>query len=396
MKILSIATIFFIISINTFTQTLTDLQKRKKEASGEIEYTYQLLDQTKKREKSSLNRLRLINNSLEKRNSLIGNLRNEVEIYEDLIRDNILVVEMLSNDIEQIRKEYAGLIRNTYLHRNTNDILMFLISSENFNEAYRRLLYVKHYVSLRKQQAKIIDAIQVLLNDKIVQTEQLKKNKQQLINVTLRENEKLVSEQTEQKAVINELKSQRQDLYELLKKQRYVESRLENEIRLLLEEEAKLNRAAGKSVYALTPEQKLVGDSFFQNKNRLPWPIERGIITEHFGIHQHPVLANVKVRNNGINIATEAGAKVRAVFNGEVSRIFAVTGGNTAIIVRHGKYLTVYSNLKEATVKKGDKVVVKQPIGTIFTDYNDNNKSVLKFQIWHENQKLDPEEWIGR
>ena len=128
----------------------------------------------------------------------------------------------------------------------------------------------------------------------------------------------------------------------------------------------------------------------------MPWPVERGVITEHFGINQHPVLANVQTRNNGISIATEAGAKARAIFNGEVSRVFGIAGGNTAVIIRHGKYLTVYSNLREATVKMGDKVTTKQTIGTVFTDAEDGNKSILKFQIWLENQKLNPEEWIGR
>ena len=128
----------------------------------------------------------------------------------------------------------------------------------------------------------------------------------------------------------------------------------------------------------------------------MPWPVERGVITEHFGINQHPVLTNVQTRNNGVSIATEAGSKVRAIFNGEVSRVFGITGGNTAVIIRHGKYLSVYSNLREVIVKKGDKVATKQTIGTVYTDTDDDNKSILKFQIWLENQKLNPEEWIGR
>ena len=139
----------------------------------------------------------------------------------------------------------------------------------------------------------------------------------------------------------------------------------------------------------------MIGNNFLQNKKRLPWPVEKGIITEHFGIHQHPVLTNVQIRNNGINIATNAGSKVRSVFEGEVSRVFGITGGNTAVIIRHGEYLTVYSNLSEVIVKKGDKINTKQEIGTVYTDLEDQ-KTILKFQIWKENQKLDPEEWIGR
>lgn len=146
----------------------------------------------------------------------------------------------------------------------------------------------------------------------------------------------------------------------------------------------------------MTPEQKLAGSDFEQNKRRIPWPVERGVITEKFGIHPHPVLTNVTVNNNGVNITTEQGTQARAVFKGEVSRVFGITGGNMAVILRHGPYLTVYSNLVDVVVKKGDAVAVRQKLGTVFTDANDGNKTILKFQIWKESQKLNPEEWLAR
>jgi murein DD-endopeptidase MepM/ murein hydrolase activator NlpD len=146
----------------------------------------------------------------------------------------------------------------------------------------------------------------------------------------------------------------------------------------------------------LTPEQQLTGNNFEQNKTRLPWPVARGIVTDPFGVHPHPVLKNITIRNNGIDITTEPGAFARSVFDGEVSRIFAITGGNMAVIIRHGSFLTVYSNLSVVVVKKADKVTTKQEIGTIYTDTGDGNKTTLKFQVWKENQKLNPEEWIAR
>ena len=145
----------------------------------------------------------------------------------------------------------------------------------------------------------------------------------------------------------------------------------------------------------MTPEEKLASGQFEQNKRRLPWPVERGVITDHFGVHEHPVLKNIQVKNNGVDISTAQGVKARAVFAGEVSRVFMVTGGNMAVIIRHGKYLTVYSNLVNVQVKSGDKVSIKQTIGTIGTD-GDDEKTVLKFQIWKENEKLNPEDWIAR
>jgi murein DD-endopeptidase MepM/ murein hydrolase activator NlpD len=140
----------------------------------------------------------------------------------------------------------------------------------------------------------------------------------------------------------------------------------------------------------------LAGNNFEQNRRKIPWPVEKGVITERFGIQAHPVLERVTVNNNGISIATEAGANARAVFNGEISRVFGITGGNMAVIIRHGQYLTVYSNLINVLVKKGDKVEIKQNLGKIFSDVEDANKTILKFQIWKESQKLNPEEWLVR
>jgi murein DD-endopeptidase MepM/ murein hydrolase activator NlpD len=145
----------------------------------------------------------------------------------------------------------------------------------------------------------------------------------------------------------------------------------------------------------MTPEEKLASANFEQNKRRLPWPVERGVITDHFGVHEHPVLKNIQVKNNGVDISTAGGARARSVFAGEVSRVFVVSGGNYAVIIRHGKFLTVYSNLVNVQVKSGEKVSIKQTIGTIGTD-GDDEKTVLKFQIWKENIKLDPEDWISR
>lgn len=388
--------ILIIIQATGFAQPLSGLKDQKQKAARDIEYTTRLLNQSQIEEQASLNRLRLINNNISKQNTLISNINDQIAVYEEFIDNNSEVVQLLSADIENIKKEYARLVRLAYKNREANDVLMFLLSSENFNQAYRRLLYMQHYVSYRKKQAKTIEIIQSLLNENILKLEQFKKTRERLITETNEEKQKLTEAKKRQNAEIRKLERQQQDLREKLRQQRRIEQELEREIQRIIEEEARSKREAGEPMYDLTPGQKLVGNSFEQNKNRLPWPVERGIITERFGIHQHPVLENVQIRNNGINIATEIGAEVKAVFDGEVSRVFGITGGNTAVIIRHGKYLSVYSNLREVTVKKGDKVLTGQTIGTVFTDMDEAGKSILKFQIWRENQKLNPETWIVR
>lgn len=379
-----------------FSQSITDLQKKKQNAAKEIEYTSKLLNQVQQNEKSSLNKLQLINNQIKERNNIISSINEEINVYQEFINDHTLVIEMLGNDLQLLKNEYAEMIRSAYRNRNSYDKALFILSADNFNQAYRRYLYMKRYAEYRENQAGVIENIQEVLNQNSIKLEERKTTRRELMDETQKETEKLSGEKQLQNSEIQKLQKEQRSLRQKLEQQRKIEQQLEREIQRIIEEEATKTKGTGTKGFALTPEQKLVGDSFSQNKKRLPWPVERGIITEHFGIHSHAVLSNVQIRNNGINITTESGAKVRSVFNGEVTRVFAITGGNSAVIIRHGKYLSVYSNLREVTVKKGDKVATKQEIGTVYTDREDGNKSILKFQIWEENQKLDPEDWLGR
>ncbi len=396
MRILLVTGFFFIFCFIGFSQSIDELQKKKRDAENDIKYTTKLLNEVQKSQKISLNRVQLLNNQIVKRNAVISAINSEVGLYQQFIDNNVLAIKLMNSDIKEIKKEYAELIRSAYRNRNAYDQVLFLLSADNANQAYRRFLYMKRYTAYRESQAEIIGAIQQALNQKADNLEQQKLIKLQLVTETKKETQKLSQEKTEKNTEIQKLQKEQQALRKKLQQQREIEQRLEKEIQKIIEEEARKSRAVGGTGFMLTPEQKLVGENFVQNRKRLPWPVERGVVTEHFGINQHPVLSNVQTRNNGISIATEAGAKIRAIFNGEVSRVFGITGGNTAVIIRHGKYLSVYSNLREVTVKMGDKVSTKQTIGTVYTDAEDGNKSFLKFQIWLENQKLNPEDWIGR
>lgn len=377
-------------------QPLVNLQKEKEKAEREIEITTRLLSQVEQKEKASLSNLQLINNNISQRNKIISGLNSEIRLYDEFIGNNTLADRMLTEDIEKMKAEYAKLLRLTYLSGRKGSNLMFLLSAESFNQAYRRMLYMRRYSAVRNEQAVTIKSLQQLLIQKAETLKKLKETRLGLLNEAKIENQKLDAEKRLQNHEIQELKKQQNDLRKKLEQQRKIEQQLEREIQRIVEEEAKKNREAGEPAYALTPEQKLTGESFEQNRLKLPWPVERGVITERFGIQRHPVLQNVQIRNNGINIATEPDSKVRAVFNGEVSRVFAITGGNSAIIIRHGNYLTVYSNLREINVKKGDRVSTYQNIGTVYSDADDTGKSILKFQVWRESEKLNPEEWISR
>lgn len=395
MRIWLITGVLFLFNFHGYTQAINELRARKENIIKEIEYTTLLLNDVEKNRRTSLNQLQLLNNKIDQRNDLISAISNEILVYEECISNNELVISMLQSDLKQIKNEYAEMIRSAYLNKNVSDQLLFILSADDFNQVYRRYLYLKQYTAYRRNQVKIMQSLEEVLKQKSADLKQQNQIKQELVFQTTEEKEKLQIEKTQQTTELQKLQTQKSNLQQKLLQQQKEEQELENEIQRIINEESGNAGDDNNSIFVLTPEQKQIGENFKQNKKHLPWPVERGIITEHFGIHQHPVLTNVEIRNNGINIATEAGSKVNAVFNGEVSRVFGITGGNVAVIIRHGEYLTVYSNLSKVIVKKGDKVTAKQEIGTVYTDI-DEQKSVLKFQIWLENQKLDPEDWIGQ
>jgi septal ring factor EnvC (AmiA/AmiB activator) len=210
----------------------------------------------------------------------------------------------------------------------------------------------------------------------------------------------LVDEKFEKSNELKLLSGKEQNLREKLKKQYDLANRLQSEITRIIEEEARkaaeLLKKNNTDFFQLTPEEMLLADIFSKNKEKLPWPTQRGIITGEFGEQPHPFLKGVKVRNDGVDIATTEGAIVRCVYDGTVSRIFAIPGAHKTVIIRHGNFLTVYSNLKDVTVNQGDKVKTKQTIGVIYTNVEGENKSVLQFQIWKENTKLNPREWLAK
>lgn len=377
-------------------QSLDDLRTKKEKTREQIKYTNRLLNEARQNEKYSLNKLKLISEQINLRNGLIADYSQEIDVFDELINENKDLIEALDKDLTAIKNEYAGMIRFAQKNRNSFDKTLFLLSSKDFNQAYKRLMYLQQYAEYRQKQARLISEIHDLIDKKVVDMEKRKALKQQLVTGKIKEADQLVREKAEQGKYVDSLQKKQKDLQKQLNKHQKVEEQLSREIERIIEEEAKKSKAKGGTGFMLTPEQKLISGQLEQNKGRLPWPVERGVITERFGIHAHQVLKTVQVKNNGIDITTSTGSKARAVFNGEVSRVFGISGGNMAVILRHGNYLTVYSNLKEVTVKTGDKISAKQELGIIFTDENEGNKTTLKFQIWKESQKLDPELWLSK
>lgn len=378
------------------SQSLDELRKKKEKTNEQIKYTNRLLEEAKKSEKKTLNKYNILNKQIELRTNLITGINSEVGVLDEYIDENAWLISSLNADLEALKKEYASML--VFAQRNNSNYskVLFILSASNFNQGYKRMMYLKQYTEYRERQAELIKWIHDLVEQKVNKLQVRRSEKETLLQVKKREAEKLAQEKQEQGKVLTSLQQKQKDFKKKLQEQQRIESQLSREIERIIEEEVKKAKKSGKESYEMTPEQKLVSGQFEQNRKRLPWPVDRGVITSHFGVHEHPVMKNIQVKNNGVDISTSQGAAARSVFSGEVSRVFQVTGGNAAVIIRHGKYLTVYSNLVNVQVKTGQKVSLKQTLGTIGTDNEDGDKTVLKFQIWRENVKLDPEDWITR
>jgi septal ring factor EnvC (AmiA/AmiB activator) len=399
--------LFLAVSVNG--QSLDELRQKKQKTNEQIKYTTKLLEEAKKNQTKTLNKFNILNKQIELRSTLITGINSEVTVLSGFIDQNAWLVASLNSDLDELKKEYAKMIVFAQKNQTNYNKLLFVLSSNSFNQAYKRIMYLKQYSEYRKRQAELIQWIRDLIQVKVSRLQLQRAEKEVLLQTKKQEADKLTKEKKQQGQYLTTLQKKQQEFERKLKEQQQIEAQLSREIQKIIEEEIRKARqreqekakqtgkpSTGTTKYEMTPEEKLASGQFEQNKRRLPWPVERGVITDHFGVHEHPVLKNIQVKNNGIDISTAQGMKARAVFAGEVSRVFMVTGGNYAVIIRHGKYLTVYSNLINVQVKSGDKVSIKQTIGTIGTDTDDDSKTVLKFQIWRENEKMDPEAWIAR
>nr|MBD3621515.1 peptidoglycan DD-metalloendopeptidase family protein [Sunxiuqinia sp.] len=370
--------LFFLLAVLSVQgQSLTDLRAKKVNTTQVIQYTSTLLQEAQKNEKATLSKLQLLNSQIQNRNQLIQSINDEINVFERYIDENTQVSELLKSDLEVLKKEYASMIRFAQKNKNSYDMLIFLLSSENLNQAYKRMLYLRQYAKYRKSQAEVIQSISSLLDQKVAELEEQKQEKARLLASKNQEARQLVGEKNQQSRQVQSLQQQQRDLRKKLREQQQEQEKLDREIERLLAEEAKKARETGE--FEMTPEQKLLAADFENNRGRIPWPVERGVITERFGVHTHPVLKNIQVKSNGIEITTQAGSEVRAVFDGQVSRVFAISGGNMAVIIRHGSFLSVYSNLKEVNVVAGQQVKTMQRIGAIFSD---ENKTAHKFKVW--------------
>lgn len=370
--------------------SVKDLQNKQKKLQQEIEQTNKMLKQTKKDETATLNKLNLIGQNIKAQRQLINTLDNEITALDYEMRKLTAKRDSFQLVLERHKADYAEIVRRTYYTRKSESPMLFVMSSENFKQLVRRTRYLQQFSEFRKEQVHRIEEIQAEID---TQNELLKANradKQQALSSRKREQENLQRDEKKQKKMLNQLKSKEKDLTKKLQQKQKKVQELNKKIDDMIR---KQSEQASKTT--LTKEQKLLAGGFEANKGRLPWPVANGMISGHFGKQQHPVYSQVTMDNKGIYIQTTAGTKARAVYKGEVTSCFMI-GGTYAVIIQHGNYRTVYSNLSQLSVKQGDMVEAKQFIGTIYTDAEQDEKTEVYFQIYKDKNLLNPELWITK
>jgi murein hydrolase activator len=384
-------------------QTKDKLLDKKKHIEEEIAYYKKLIEETKKTKNISLNQLVLLKNQISVRENLIGVINIEMSELDSKIIENMEEVQRSTEQVKALKEEYAKMVYNAYKNRSSFDRLMFIFASTDFNQAHRRLKYLQQYNQYLRHEVELISNTtnQILQTNK--ELEKQKNSKQELLVSSQAEKLKLAKEKEKKDADLKKLKKTETELKKTLKQKeeearilrRKIESAISEEIKKSAVKTNKTVTTTTTVKNVLTPEEIIATDNFAGNKGRLPWPLERGAITATYGEHPHPVLDGIKVKNNGIDISTSSGAVARAVFAGIVAGVVTITNNNKAVIIRHGEYFTVYSNLMSVSVKKDQKVAIKQTVGTINTG-SDDNKTELHFEVWQGKLTCNPVDWISK
>lgn len=377
------------------------LEEQRIQLQNEIKSINNLLFKTKKEEKNLVSQVTDLNQKIKTRSKLITAINAEANAINREIRRNERQIKDLEFELAILKRDYADMIYRSYKSKSKHSRLMFVLSSENFNQAYRRFQYMKQYTQYRKKQG---EEIQLKTNKLLGLTDTLKVKKADkiiLLNEKKTEQEKIEQEKKSQEKLISQVKRKEKQYVAQIRAKEKEERRIDAQIeRLIRDEIAKANKKSGgteteiktTSGFILTAEAKALASKFTENRGKLPWPVVKGLVVRGYGTQAHPTLPGITIESNGIYIATEEGSKARAVFEGTVLAIQSVSG-QFAIYIQHGNYISIYNNMEQVYVKKGDKVSTKQDIGLIHTD-RVTGKTILKFQMWRDTHRENPTSWI--
>ena len=378
------------------TQKIKDLENERKVLKNEILEINSLLINNSKKKKNAFNDLESLTYKINKTETLIKLTNDQINLLNFEVEKNEDKIDKLNIEIIAARKDYSDMIFNSYKSRLKENRLMFLLSAENFLQAFKRSQYFEQFSKNRKEMALSIQT-KVGTVKKIIDTLKTKiYEKDSLINFNLSEKKILSNEKKEQNNLIISLRKRESAYKKQINDKQRQASLLDKEIDRLIKEAIKeSNKNSSISTFSLTPEAKALAESFSKNKGKLPWPVERGVIVQKFGLQSHPVVKTTKIKSNGIVIATTKNANIRSVFNGKVLSILKFKGSNLTVLIQHGNYISVYKNLSKVYVNKGQNVESFDIIGEVFSS-NSESKTTLQFSIFNNTTALDPYLWIAK
>jgi septal ring factor EnvC (AmiA/AmiB activator) len=413
-----LATLFFIfLSTLAWSQlTQEELEQRKIKIQEEIQEKERMLQEVRGKEKSVTKLLQIQKEKIGLKQKLIYTTEKQAKLLSNNMYINQVEINKLKKDLVVLKEDYAEMIVKSYKSRSQQSRAMFLLSSENFLQAYKRLQYMKQYSSYRKMQGNEIKDKSVQLADHNAKLSGQKTEKEKLLAEQEKQRQDLVKEKQEQEKIANSLKKDKKQIIAEIKKKQQESKKIDAQIQKMIRDAiAEANRkAAAARVKAnpktttaaetkkieestkimLTPEGQVISNNFKANKGSLNWPVEKGAITLGYGDQPHPVYKSLTIHNSGVEITTEAGSSARAVFGGEVTKVIITSPLTKLVCVQHGDFFTVYQNLSSVNVSAGDKVSAKQTLGRIRT--NAEGKTILKFTISQNSSFVNPMQWLKR
>ncbi len=391
-------------AVDISAQSKKELEKKRAALDKQIKTTTALIDQARKEQRVTQEQLQLLESQISAREELINAMNGELRKVDQRIAEDVELVASLKQDMVKLKEEYARMLQFAYRNRSAYDRMSYLFAANSFQQAYRRSRYLAQIAEQRQRQAALIEETRTTIDERLSGLQVQREEKTKLMSQQQAEKQRLNSDRSGQQSALTNLKREEGRLRDTQKKQESQRRELDAAIRKAIEAELKPKAKPGakpgtaaKLDLSLTPEAKELNTDFEKNKGKLPWPVEKGVITSRFGKQPHPVLKGIVIENNGIDITTEKNSSVRALFRGEVSSVIVIPGAGKAVIISHGVYRTVYSNLRDVSVTKGQKVDTKATVGTVLTD---DNGSVAHVELWKITAeglvKVDPAPWLFR
>lgn len=412
----------------SFAQSSKELKDKRSKTLKQIEFTKKILDETKNKKKESLNTLNALQNLISTREQYLSELNNDLTVLQKEILNGKIELSKAKQRLITEKKRLGQLVYAMYKTRSAKNRIGFILSSKNFNEAMRRMDY---FNQIARHQTKFIENIGVRttqIESALLVLEKRKMEKDSVLVTQSKEQENLLNDKTEKEQIVNSLQGKEDELKDKLKEQRRIAANLNNAIKKAIareieiarkkkEEERKKREAERKrkeeerrkraneaknkeereriekeKIITATPEEDAIAATFLANKGKLPWPVAKGYISQGFGRREHESLKGIVIENNGVDITTSKGATCRAIFEGEVVAVMEIPGMGMTVLISHGNYFTVYAKLTNVTVKQGDKVAIKQALGTVMT--GEGGIASIHLEVWQGQAKQNPALWI--